>query len=372
MTASQAAVLEGISEGFKGKQFNLGLEAIRLGRGSSCTITILDPRVSREHAEIRFENGFFVITDLGSTHGTFVDGVRAQRAQLQSGSRIRLGDTEFSFRMTQDAIPTVMDAGQGRAVDVAPPVAAPPAPRTTSPPTPVQTPQATSPPTDSTTKAETDQLHAPAPVKRSRNKLLIGCGALLIAVAGMCLAAALLVAVFYPGGLSAAADRIMGRATAGYSDVDLALALSVPPVDERPQVLASLGLPDEFDIAVVDVEGGQVRRESWYYYGYGTRVDFVDGTIIWTLDLEPAEEGTIFPAWYDPTVFESGMSIEAASRAAAAASPAGTAPDAIELSEGGEDLAGGVLLVGDQITLAFQDDALVYVETIGVTAGVDR
>lgn len=362
MDTALPAELVGLCGACEGRSFKLGQEPVLIGRGSACTIVVLDPRVSREHAEIRWQADGFIITDLASTHGTWVDGVRVQQAHLAGGARLRLGDSDFELRILQDAIPTLLVPGEGL------PASTPPPAESAPPPQPDPIPVSGSP----TAVTQADQVPKPAPAQRGRSKLLFGCGALLILAVVLCLGVTLLVALFYPGGLTAAANRVLGRSTVGYSDADLALALSVQPMDERAQVLESLGRPDEFDIAVIDVEGGQVRRESWYYYGFGTRIDFVDGTIIWTIDLEPAVAGTVFPAWYDPTVFTSGMSIEAASSAAAAASPASTVPEAIGLSEGGEDLAGGMLLAGDQITLAFQDGGLVYVETVGVTVGVDR
>jgi hypothetical protein len=63
------------------------------------------------------------------------------------------------------------------------------------------------------------------------------------------------------------------------------------------------------------------------------------------------------------------MSIDEASALVMSASPAGFAPQVMDLTDGGEDLAGGTLLVGDQITLGFQDGQLVYVETIGANVG---
>ena len=39
----------------------------------------------------------------------------------------------------------------------------------------------------------------------------------------------------------------------------------------------------------------------------------------------------------------------------------------IDVSEGGEDLAGLMLLVGDQITIGFEDGGLVYAESLGMT-----
>jgi pSer/pThr/pTyr-binding forkhead associated (FHA) protein len=357
MTASlPIAALEGISIGLTSKRFELGTEPVRLGRGSACTIILRDPKVSRNHAMIQFEDGDFIIHDLGSTGGTWLDGQQVQEARLTDGSRIRLGDSEFVFQITQDAVATKMIPE-----DLGPPPlsASPPSPTlSTTPAQPViTTPDGTAPPPTSATTP---------PGKPKRRKLLIGCGLVFVLGLFACLAVSLLVARVLPGGLTAALDQILDRAADGYTPEDLALALSVPMDDERPQIFENLGRPDEFDIVVVEVEGGQVRRESWYYYGFGTRVDFVDGVIVWTIDLEPAPQGTIFPAWYDPTEFETGLTIEAATTLVAAASPLGTTPEIIDLSEAGEDLVGGVMLVGDQITLGFQDGRLMYVETIGV------
>lgn len=68
------------------------LQAANLaGRGASCSVVLDDPEVSREHARIVLINGAFVLTDLGSRNGTFVNGVRVESAALQSGASIRLG-----------------------------------------------------------------------------------------------------------------------------------------------------------------------------------------------------------------------------------------------------------------------------------------
>jgi hypothetical protein len=147
---------------------------------------------------------------------------------------------------------------------------------------------------------------------------------------------------------------------------DLQAALAAEVVDDRPGVLATLGRPDAFDISIVAVEGGQVRMESWRYYQFGTRVDFVDGEAIWTMEIEPVPDGTLFAAWYDPMAFEAGMPAAEASQVIAAASPAGAAPERIDLAEGGEDLAGGSALVGDQILVGLYEDRVVYVETVAL------
>jgi serine phosphatase RsbU (regulator of sigma subunit) len=62
-----------------------------IGRAEDCNATIPDVRVSRHHAEIIQEDGHFVIVDKGSRHGTFVNGIRSERAVLKSRDEITLG-----------------------------------------------------------------------------------------------------------------------------------------------------------------------------------------------------------------------------------------------------------------------------------------
>lgn len=147
---------------------------------------------------------------------------------------------------------------------------------------------------------------------------------------------------------------------------DLQAALTVEKVDDRPEVIAYMGVPDAFDIAFVEVEGGFVRMESWRYYQFALQVDFVDGEAVWMIELEPLPAGTLFAVWYDPLAFTQGMSAVEVARLVAASSPAGEQPQWIDLAEGGEDLLGGTALIGDQIVIGFDQDQLVYVETIAL------
>jgi pSer/pThr/pTyr-binding forkhead associated (FHA) protein len=64
-----------------------------------------DPELSRDHAEIaRAESGGFAITDLSSTNGTFVNGVRLQSARLlRLGDEIGVGGTTLVVRSVPDA-----------------------------------------------------------------------------------------------------------------------------------------------------------------------------------------------------------------------------------------------------------------------------
>ena len=68
---------------------------IVIGRASGADLSIEDPEVSRRHAEIRVEDGRLVVVDLGSTHGTVVDGRRVERAEIRSGTEIQLGGTRL-------------------------------------------------------------------------------------------------------------------------------------------------------------------------------------------------------------------------------------------------------------------------------------
>ena len=58
-----------------------------LGRGTDCDLRLVDPGVSRHHAELRVEDGEVVLVDLGSTNGTFVNGQPVRRVTLNDGTQ---------------------------------------------------------------------------------------------------------------------------------------------------------------------------------------------------------------------------------------------------------------------------------------------
>lgn len=72
--------------------------AVSLGRGLGNDVILEDTRVSRHHAQLRYRQRRFWVTDLGSTNGTFVNGERVNEAALSDGDLISLGGLELTFR----------------------------------------------------------------------------------------------------------------------------------------------------------------------------------------------------------------------------------------------------------------------------------
>ncbi len=70
----------------------------RIGRGSGSDVFVPDVGVSRRHAEVRWEGDAFVVTDLGSANGTFVNGEQVIKWALEHGDEIRVGPRTFGFR----------------------------------------------------------------------------------------------------------------------------------------------------------------------------------------------------------------------------------------------------------------------------------
>ncbi|MCA9583450.1 MAG: FHA domain-containing protein, partial [Myxococcales bacterium] len=68
-----------------------------LGRHPENTMQILDRIISKEHCHIDFKDGRWVLRDLGSLNGTFVNGERVSERELHTGDEIVLGSTRARF-----------------------------------------------------------------------------------------------------------------------------------------------------------------------------------------------------------------------------------------------------------------------------------
>src|SRR5215212_8097018 len=101
-----------------------------IGRDPGNDIILRDPKVSRHHAEIVFERGFFVLHDLASANGTYVNGKRIRVAPLTHGAKLRMGNSYGRFT---EELPTEADAtaGEGFEKPIPVPKEATRAPRST-------------------------------------------------------------------------------------------------------------------------------------------------------------------------------------------------------------------------------------------------
>ena len=77
-----------------------------VGRDPGNDIILRDPKVSRHHAEIIFERGFFVVHDLTSANGTYINGKRVRVAPLTHSAKVRMGNTYGRF---SEELPTEAD-----------------------------------------------------------------------------------------------------------------------------------------------------------------------------------------------------------------------------------------------------------------------
>jgi pSer/pThr/pTyr-binding forkhead associated (FHA) protein len=124
-----------------GKIFPMEGDVITIGREAGNGIIINDAEVSRKHTQFVFQGGKYIVTDLGSTNGTFVNGQRLTGQHiLQPGEVISLGEQInllFESVVPVDPNATMMSAGRQPAI----PRAVAPAPRPQPVVQPVPQPQ---------------------------------------------------------------------------------------------------------------------------------------------------------------------------------------------------------------------------------------
>ena len=94
--ATRLAIVEGQSA--RGKAFELGDELI-IGRADKCHVVLDDTYVSQVHARIYPRDGTFMLEDLGSTNGTYLNRRRITAAtELHRGDQIKIGKTVMELR----------------------------------------------------------------------------------------------------------------------------------------------------------------------------------------------------------------------------------------------------------------------------------
>lgn len=81
-----------------GTNYPLKKSVIKLGRDPGNDIVVDDKKSSREHAKLKLEDGKFVLYDLASSNGTYVNGVKIQNQSLMDSDEVQIGDTTLVFK----------------------------------------------------------------------------------------------------------------------------------------------------------------------------------------------------------------------------------------------------------------------------------
>src|SRR5215204_1775447 len=89
--------LAAIAGKLKGAIFALNEESLIIGRETTANLCIADASVSRRHSKIEKKENGFVLTDLESLNGTFVNDLPIKSRLLEHGDRVRIGDSQFVF-----------------------------------------------------------------------------------------------------------------------------------------------------------------------------------------------------------------------------------------------------------------------------------
>jgi signal transduction histidine kinase len=103
----------------QGSRYELEASILRLGRDSSSGIQVHDNEVSRQHAEFRKTDAGYVLSDLNSSNGTYVNGQRVRQHSLQSGDHIQVGTTLMLYtgpvEESENALADIIKIAEGPA-----------------------------------------------------------------------------------------------------------------------------------------------------------------------------------------------------------------------------------------------------------------
>ena len=104
-----------VGTGMAGSSYPIHARGLSIGRSEERDVVIPDPASSRHHCQISLKNGAYILRDMGSANGVFVNAVRIREQHLQDGDLVRVGNTEMRFVQSQgqdrDLITQVLPAG---------------------------------------------------------------------------------------------------------------------------------------------------------------------------------------------------------------------------------------------------------------------
>lgn len=86
-----------------GERFFIDRPTLAVGRGPECDIFLNDFTVSRSHAVFEMAGSEVSVRDVGSLNGTYVNGVRVDKAQLTDGDVVQIGKFQMVFMNTGGA-----------------------------------------------------------------------------------------------------------------------------------------------------------------------------------------------------------------------------------------------------------------------------
>src|SRR5713226_861099 len=130
------------SGGLIGQRLAVKTPIVNIGRADYNDLVVPDPSISTSHAKLQRREGVWVLVDLDSTNGTFVDGERVKgEAPLAPGATVTFGDVQLVFEPSDDALSIAKGGGtqmlrtpHSTAPNVPPkPASSPPSPSPTAP-----------------------------------------------------------------------------------------------------------------------------------------------------------------------------------------------------------------------------------------------
>ena len=81
-----------------GSSYPLAQSGVKVGKAPDNDLVIDHPTVSRNHLIVRRQGDRFLVQDLGSTNGTFIDGAQVREAYLRPGALLEVGDVQLRFQ----------------------------------------------------------------------------------------------------------------------------------------------------------------------------------------------------------------------------------------------------------------------------------
>jgi len=98
--------LVGIAGTVEGTVLSITDSPAIIGRDRTATLCVPHHSVSRKHSQIERDGDEFIVTDLDSLNGTFVNDVPVKRRNLKHGDRVKIGDSQFIFLRHEGDVPS--------------------------------------------------------------------------------------------------------------------------------------------------------------------------------------------------------------------------------------------------------------------------